>query len=132
MRSIINIAPSCCRRAFVLRSFAGIFGVAAVAAALLIGASAAAVAQEQSVELTIKDHRFEPARIEIPANTKLKLVIKNADATPEEFEMNNPKREKVIKGGQQGELTIGPLKPGTYDFVGEFNPQTARGQIVVK
>ncbi len=107
-------------------------GSAALSMAMLIGAPNVASAQEQSVELTIKDHRFEPARIEIPANTKVKLVIKNADATPEEFEMNNPKREKVIKGGQQGEVTIGPLKPGTYDFIGEFNPKTARGQIVAK
>jgi plastocyanin len=116
----------------VLRSFSLAVGAAAISTALLIGTPHSASAQEQSVELTIKDHRFEPARIEIPANTKVKLVIKNADASPEEFEMNNPKREKVIKGGQQGELTIGPLKPGTYDFVGEFNPKTARGQIVVK
>ena len=116
----------------MLRSFLIAAGSVALSMSALTGAPNVASAQEQSVELTIRDHRFEPARIEIPANAKVKLVIKNADPTPEEFEMNNPKREKVIKGGQQGELTIGPLKPGTYDFVGEFNPKTARGQIVVK
>ena len=34
--------------------------------------------------------------------------------------------------GKSAEIFIGPLKPGVYDFYGEFHPQTARGQIVAK
>jgi plastocyanin len=108
---------------------------ASVAVALLSLAVATlpAVAQdEKSYTLTIKDHKFEPARLEVPADTKVKLVIKNLDSTPEEFEMTSPKREKVVKGGQEGTIFVGPFKPGTYEFFGEFNPKTARGQIVVK
>jgi hypothetical protein len=87
---------------------------------------------EKSYTITIKDHRFDPAQLEVPANTKFKLVIKNMDATPEEFEMASPKREKVVKGGQEGSIYLGPFNPGSYDFVGEFNPSTAKGRIVAK
>jgi plastocyanin len=95
-------------------------------------ASVPAFAAEPVFHVTIKDHKFEPAELEIPAKTKIKLVIKNADSTPEEFEMHSPKREKVIAGGQEGSVYLGPFAPGTYEFVGEFHEDTARGRLVVK
>jgi hypothetical protein len=112
-----------------------VLGVAVGAALLTLSAASLPVRaqDEKSYTLTIKDHKFEPARLEVPANTKIKLIIKNLDSTAEEFEMLNPaKREKVVKGGQEGSLFVGPFKPGTYEFFGEFNPKTARGQIVAK
>lgn len=108
-----------------------IFLGAALAASLAFG-TAGARAQEQSFTVSIKDHKFEPTEIQVPANTKFKLVIKNLDATPEEFEMSNPKREKVVKGGQEGTINLGPFAPGSYEFFGDFNPKTARGKIVAK
>jgi plastocyanin len=99
---------------------------------LVLLAAPAGFAQEQSFNLTIKDHKFEPAQVEIPANTKVKLVVKNLDPTAEEFDSDQLRREKVIQGGQEATIYIGPLKPGTYEFMGEFNPQTARGQVVAK
>ena len=56
----------------------------------------------------------------------------NEDATPEEFESHDLNREKVIAGKSKGIVVIGPLKPGTYSFVGEFHEDTAKGRIVVK
>ena len=104
--------------------------VAAVLALAL--APGVALAQEPSFLITIKDHKFDPAEIVIPVNTKVKLVVKNADATPEEFDSKDLHREKVIPAGQEGVIFIGPLKAGTYKFIGEFNPKTAQGRIVVK
>ena len=49
------------------------------------GLSGAAMAQE-SFTLTIKDHKFDPAELHIPADKAATLVVKNLDATPEEFE----------------------------------------------
>ncbi len=89
-------------------------------------------AADESYTLTIKDHRFEPAQLQVPAGKKLKLKVKNLDATPEEFESHDLKREKVIPGKSQALIPIGPLKPGTYRFVGEFNEKTAHGEIVAK
>ena len=91
-----------------------------------------ALAAEQTFALSIKDHRFEPAQLDIPAGKKLKLVIKNLDSTPEEFESHDLKREKVIVGKGQATIRIGPLKPGTYEFVGEYHESTARGRIIAK
>ncbi len=93
----------------------------------------AAVAEERPVFLlTIKDHKFEPATLELPAGVKVELHVKNADATPEEFESVELNREKVISAGQEGRIYIGPLQPGTYNFFGDFNPATARGKFIVK
>jgi hypothetical protein len=83
--------------------------------------AAPAFAQDQTFALTIKDHKFEPAEIEIPANTKVTLKVTNADATPEEFDSSQLHREKVIPAGKDALIVIGPLKPGRYEFVGEYH-----------
>ena len=38
----------------------------------------------------------------------------------------------MIGGGQEASFKIGPLEAGTYEFVGEFNEDTAKGVVVVK
>jgi hypothetical protein len=38
----------------------------------------------------------------------------------------------VVAGGEQIIVYIGPLKPGKYEFFGDFNPKTARGHIIAK
>ena len=83
-------------------------------------------------EISIKDHHFEPDSIEIPAGTKVKLLVKNLDATPEEFESHELNREKIIPGNSEAKIFIGPLDPGEYGFFGEFNEATAQGKIIVK
>ena len=100
--------------------------------ALILCYTTYAMAQDVPYTLVIKDHKFQPTEIEIPAGQKITLLVKNEDPTPEEFESHQLKREKVIPGGQQATVYIGPLKPGRYEFFGDFNPKTARGHIVVK
>ena len=100
--------------------------------ALIFGHATSAMAQDAPYTLVIKDHKFQPTEIEIPAGKKVELIVKNEDSTPEEFESTELRREKVVPGGQQATVYIGPLKPGRYEFFGDFNPKTARGHIVVK
>ncbi len=96
-------------------------------------ASLPAVADETpAFEIVIKNHKFEPATLEVPAGKKVKLIVKNQDPTPEEFESYELNREKVIAGNAQAIIFIGPLEPGTYPFFGEFNQATAQGKIVAK
>lgn len=83
-------------------------------------------------EIIIKDHLFFPAELVIPANTKVKLLVKNQDATPEEFESYELNREKVIPGNTEAIIFIGPLSPGIYPFFGEFFPKTAQGKIIAE
>jgi hypothetical protein len=100
--------------------------------ALIFGHATSAMAQDAPYTLIIKDHMFQPAEIEIPADKKIALIVKNEDPTPEEFESVELRREKVVPGGEQITVYIGPLKPGRYEFFGDFNPTTARGHIVAK
>jgi len=94
--------------------------------------SLGARAADDSFTLTIKDHRFDPTQLNVPAGKKFKLVVKNLDATPEEFESHDLKREKVIAGKGQATIAIGPLKAGTYKFFGEYHESTAQGQMIAK
>jgi hypothetical protein len=106
---------------------------AALLAFIVVGAvGTSAIAQEATYTLVIKDHKFQPTEIEIPAGKKIALIVKNEDPTPEEFESNELRREKVVAGGQEITVYIGPVKPGRYEFFGDFNPKTARGHIIAK
>jgi hypothetical protein len=102
-------------------------------AALLLSLPLAALAAgEPEFKLVIENHKFIPDRFEVPAGKKVKLLIENRDATPEEFESETLKIEKVIPGKSKATVFAGPLKPGEYKFVGEFNEKTAKGVIVAK
>jgi plastocyanin len=101
-------------------------------AALFLLASTAALAAEDEFKLVIENHKFTPSELAVPAGKKIKLVVENRDATPEEFESHSLNREKVIAGKSTATIFIGPLKPGKYSFVGEYNEATAKGVIVVK
>jgi hypothetical protein len=83
-------------------------------------------------KLVIKDHRFVPAELKVPAGQKIKLVVDNQDATPEEFESYTLNREKVVPGKSKIVVMVGPLKPGKYEFFGEFNMETAQGALIAE
>jgi plastocyanin len=101
-------------------------------AALLAAVFGAAAADVPQFNLAIENHKFTPDRLEVPAGQKVKLVVENKDATPEEFESHPLKVEKVIPGKSKATIYVGPLKAGEYKFVGEFNEKTAKGVIVAK
>lgn len=90
------------------------------------------LAADNEYRLVIKDHRFEPAELQLPAGKKVRLIVENQDASPEEFESHPLNREKVIAGNSTASIYVGPLEPGRYPFFGEFNEATAQGVIVVK
>lgn len=92
----------------------------------------AAYAEEGVYSLIIRDHRFQPAEISIPAGKKVILMVENQDATPEEFESHSLNREKIIAGNGKATIYIGPLSPGRYTFEGEFNANTAQGSIIAE
>ena|SRR5436190_1610679 len=104
-----------------------------LAAVLIMSASLGAFAAgEPEFKLAIENHKFSPDRIEVPVGKKVKLLVENKDATPEEFESHALKIEKVIPGKSSATIFVGPLKAGEYKFVGEFNEKTAKGVIVAK
>jgi plastocyanin len=99
--------------------------------AALGGLCGGALAEDAySVTITLRDHRFEPAELRVPAGKRILLTIINADPLSEEFDSASMKVEKVIAGKSQGVVHIGPLNPGRYDFIGEYHETTAKGQVV--
>lgn len=99
---------------------------------LLFLFSLSAWAANPEFALAIRDHRFEPAEIRVPAGQKVKLVVHNQDNTPEEFESHVLNREKIIAPGAKVNIFIGPLAPGRYPFFGEFHEKTARGVVIAE
>jgi hypothetical protein len=108
------------------------FRIALLAAIGLNVAAPAVAAEEPVFNLTIKDHRYTPAEFEVPANVKVRLLIKNEDSSPEEFESAELHREKVVLGNSEITVFIGPLKPGRYEFIGDFHQESARGVITAR
>ena len=103
-----------------------------LAVALAALAAAPLHAAEPEATLVIKNHRFEPAELKVPANQRVKLTVHNQDDKPEEFESKQLNREKVIPAGAKATLYLGPLKPGRYDFYGEYHESTAKGVVVAE
>ena len=93
---------------------------------------APATVRADDLTITIKDHKFTPTELKVPANQRVEITVINDDATPEEFESKPMKVEKVIPGKSKGVVRIGPLKPGRYTFVGEFHESTAKGVVIAE
>lgn len=104
----------------------------AFAVAFLCVAGAAQAQESHSASITIRNHRFEPAELKVPANKRIMLKVVNDDPTSEEFESKEFKAEKVIAGKSSATINIAPLKPGRYKFFGEFHEATAKGVLIAE
>jgi uncharacterized protein (DUF58 family) len=113
-----------------MEKFVFVFAFAFAAAAAL-STSGVALAQD-ALSVTIKNHKFEPAELKVPANKRISLTVINDDPTPEEFESHPLKVEKVIPGKSKATVQFGPLKAGKYKFEGEFNSKTAQGVVIAE
>ena len=102
---------------------------ALVVLALVLGPTALA-AEPPVIDIVIKDHRFTPAEIHVPAAQVVILRIRNDDATAEEFDSAPLKTEKVVAGGYTASVRLRPLAPGRYAFMGEYHPETAQGVVI--
>jgi plastocyanin len=100
----------------------------------MLGAPCASASAEDTyaATITIREHRFEPAELHVPAGKRISLTVVNADPLSEEFDSTALKVEKVIAGKSQGVVHIGPLSPGTYDFIGEYHEATAKGRVIAE
>lgn len=83
-------------------------------------------------DLVIKDHRFTPSELRVPAGKALVLTVRNEDASPEELESRALKVERVIAGGGSATVRVRALEKGRYPFVGEYHEDTARGVLIAE
>ena len=101
---------------------------ALLSAALLLSTSSFA----DDYVLTLKDHKFAPQELTIPANQKIKITVKNLDSTPAEFESSDLNREKVVGANDDITVFIGPVDAGTYGYFDDFHRDTTTGKIIAK
>lgn len=99
-------------------------------ASLLAGLSAAQAAPDpHAVTLTLKDHRFTPETVEVPAGARIRIDLVNRDPASEEFDSPDLDVEKDVTPNGKVSFVVGPLKPGSYSFQGELHADTAQGTI---
>jgi hypothetical protein len=103
--------------------------IASLLTALIAAGSASA--DTATAELIIRNQQFEPSELQVPAGQKIELHVKNTDSRPAEFESFELHREKVVPGGQEVVVFIGPLRAGSYEFFNDFYP-ASRGHIVAR
>lgn len=107
-------------------------GLVAGLVAFSLVAVAASAAEMPEYKLIIKDHKFQPTELTVPANTKFKVLVSNQDATPSEFESNEFNREKIVLPNSEVTVFIGPLDKGRYKFFDDFHQDTGNGVLIVQ
>jgi hypothetical protein len=109
-----------------------VLAVAITAALVATGVPAIAADPIVEIPLVIEKNRWQPDVIKVKAGAPFVLVITNKDKGPEEFDMLQPRIERVIPGGKTVKLRMPALKAGTYPFVGEYHAETAKAKIVAE
>ena len=97
---------------------------------LLSAISSVALAAPVQVTLTLKDHRFSPSTLSVPAGQVIEIELINEDSATEEFDSLDLNIEADVTPKNRTRFKVGPLKPGSYDFVGEYHAETATGVII--
>lgn len=98
-----------------------------------LGWATGAQAQElPTFEVIAKEGRLLPARLEVPAGQRIKLVIRNQGKGPIEFENLNMRVEKVLAPGASSFVVLPKLKPGEHEFIDEFHMDTGRMWVIAK
>jgi plastocyanin len=109
-----------------------LLSIFALGIALFAPPLAAGAAEEAEFTIEMKDHKFSPAEIKVPASTPIKLTVKNLDDSAEEFESHPLGVEKVIAGKASATIRLKPLDKGSYKFVGEYHEDTAKGTLIAE
>jgi hypothetical protein len=95
-------------------------------------APAALAADEPVFEIEMKDGVITPSRLEVPAKTRFKIIVKNTGQIPAEFESTELRKEVVVPPGGEAPLIIRTLDPGEYKFFDDFQPSAPPAVLVAK
>ncbi len=97
---------------------------------LLLAAHRESLAQDvPTFRLMLRNGRFDPAEVVVPAGTRFLLVVRNENAVAAEFESKGLNAEKIISAGREATIRVGALDAGRYVFENEFD-RAAQGVIV--
>ncbi len=106
---------------------AAIFGLA------LSGLAATpALADDATVKVVLKDHKFIPHDPSAPVGKPISIEVTNQDKTPSEFESKTLRVEKVVPAGGTVTVRVRALTPGRYRFFDDYHEDTTEGFLVVQ
>ena len=94
--------------------------------------AAPALADDASVKVVLKDHRFVPQEVTAPAGKPVVIVLTNQDTTPAEFESKTLRVEKAVPAGGTVSVRVRALEAGRYRFFDDYHEDTAEGFLNVK
>lgn len=100
--------------------------------ALVALATSARAEEDPTFTLEFKDGVISPLRLEVPANTRFRLELKNVGKMPAEFESKSLRKEKVLAGETTSILVFRTLDPGEYTFFDDFHPDAPQAVLVAK
>lgn len=108
-------------------------GIAALTLLFSLNSMPANAADDMpTIQLLMKEGKLFPETLEVPANTRFRLQIRNEGPGAAEFESLELRKETVLAPGVTRTLVFHPMKAGTYKFFDDFHPETAQGRIVAK
>jgi hypothetical protein len=103
------------------------FAAILLAALFLVSGAANTRAEEEPVfTIEFKDGNIMPERLEVPANRRFQLQLRNNGDTPAEFESNDLRKEKVLAPRTTSILVFRTLDPGEYPFFDDFHPDAPK------
>ncbi|WP_293854118.1 cupredoxin domain-containing protein [uncultured Alsobacter sp.] len=105
---------------------------AVVATALAVASPGARAEDDPTFRIEFRDGQVKPARLAVPARTRIRLELVNLGTTPAEFESNQLRKEKVLAPGTTAILVIRTLDPGQYDFFDDFYPDAPPAVLVAE
>jgi Cupredoxin-like domain len=108
-----------------------------IGAAILVLASSGlaatpALAEDATVKLVLKDHKFIPHDPSAPVGKPISIEVINQDKTPSEFESKTLRVEKVVPAGGAITVRVRALTPGRYRFFDDYHEDTTEGFLVVQ
>jgi plastocyanin len=108
----------------------GLFALASLAAAAVVGPRIATADDTVTLSLTLKDHKFDPAEVNAPAGVPIEFHVKNQNGIVSEFESSDLHFEKIVPNGSEAVVHVRPQQPGRYNFYDDFHHET-QGFLVV-
>jgi plastocyanin len=107
---------------------------AATAVAVVTGFAAfaplASADDGTTLEVSVKDHQFQPAEFKAAAGTAIVFKVKNLDTSPVEFESEPLQFETVVKPNAEILVKVKPQKPGRYAIFDDLHQETKATLVV--
>jgi hypothetical protein len=99
---------------------------------LALAGAPALAGDDPTFRLEFNDGAITPSRLDVPANTRFRLELRNSGKTPAEFESKELKKEKVLAAESESILVFRTLDPGEYPFFDDFHPDAPPAILVAK